>query len=191
MKFFALALVQDFKNMKNILILSLAILICMPFAAHAQDSLIAVVDIDKILSDSKAGQSIQTQLKKKREAFQKEFSARENNLVNAEKTLVQQQGTVPAEEFDTKRKKFEQELLQTRNLFQKRRNSLDKALSVSLSQLRSNIIRVTSEIAEEKSYSVVLTRDSVVIIDKKMDITEMVLNKMNTRVQSIPLVVSE
>ncbi len=155
--------------------------------ALAQNVNIAVVDVEKILTESAAGKSIQQQLKTRRESFQKEFSAREDNLMNAQKTLINQKADLSPEEFAKKRDDFEKQLLETRNLFQKRRNSLDKGLSKSLSDLRKNIIQVSAEVSNEKNYQIVLTRDSVVIVEKEIDITETVLSRLNAKVSNIPL----
>lgn len=164
-------------------------------AANAQDSKaslnIAVVDVEKILSQSKAGKSIQRQLTSRRETFQKEFSKREDDLMNAEKVLIEQQKTMSADEFATKRKEFEKKLLETRNLFQKRRNSLDKGLGNALSQLRKGVIQNAAEVADEENYAVVLTRDSVVIVEKELDITDKVLARLNKNIADIKLEIKE
>ena len=172
-------------------LLLFAFLVMMPLPAFAADMKFAVVDVEKILNDSKAGKSIEKQLTDRREAFQKEFSSRENTLVAAEKSLVEEKKTLSAEEFSKKRASFEKQFLETRNLFQKRRNSLDKGLGNALAQLRKNIIQVTAEIADEEGYQVVLTRDSVVIVAKEMEITQKVLSRLNKKVQNIKLDVAE
>lgn len=176
---------------RSLLTIFFVCLFSIPSMAQNEALKIGVVDIEKILSNSLAGKSIENQLKIKREAFQKEFSSRENNLLNSEKTLIQEKATLTAEAFEEKRKQFETQLLETRNLFQKRRNSLDKGLSAALGKLRENIIRVTAEIAEQEGHTVILTRDSVVITSKEMDITSKVLSKMDSSIQSIPLTVVE
>lgn len=168
-------------------IFSFVCILLLPTSAYAQNIKIAVVDIDKILSESKAGKSVRQQLNSRRESFQKEFSALEDNLTNAQETLMQKKNDLTAEEFTTKRKNFEKQLFETQNLFKKRRNALDKGLGDALAKLRQHIIRVTAEIANEKKYQVVLTRDSVVIIEKEMDITETVLSRLNAQVSNIPL----
>lgn len=158
--------------------------------AYAAEN-IAVVDVEKILNDSKAGKSIEKQLASRREAFQKEFAKRENDLMTAEKKLLEDKGNLSAEEFAKKREEFEKKFLETRSLFQKRRNSLDKGLGTALAQLRKHIIQVTAEIADEDDINVVLTRDSVVIVAKEMEITGKVLERLNKKVQNIKLDVSE
>ncbi len=166
--------------------------ICLAFCffapqAQAQSLKIAVVDVEKILSASSAGKSIQSQLKIKRESFQKEFSAREDNLMISQKALIEQKSDLSAEEFTSKRKSFEQQLLETRNLFQKRRKSLDKGLGNALAQLRKHIINVAAEVSNEEKYQMVLTRDSVVIVEKEIDITDTVLTRLNAKVSNISI----
>lgn len=148
---------------------------------------IAVVDVEKIINDSSAGKSVQTQLTKSREAFQKEFLGRENELMAAQKKLVQQKQEISPEDFNKKRQDFEKQLSGTRNLFQKRRSALDKGLGNALSSLRKNIIQVTAEVADEGGFQVVLTRSSVVVIQKEMDITEAVLSRLNKKISNIKL----
>lgn len=154
---------------------------------HADDSNIAVVDIDKLLNESKAGQSIAKQVQDKQAAFQKEFSTKEKELLDAQKTLAEQRQSLSTEEFAKKRKEFEDKLLETRKLFQKRRTDLDRALSEALLQLRKNVIEVTAAVAQKHDYDIVLTRDSVVIAEKALDITEPVLNDLNAKVSNIKL----
>ena len=62
----------------------------------------------------------------------------------------------------------------------------DKTLSVS-DENRKKIIEVTASIADEKKYQVVLTRDSVVIVQKEMDITKEVLSRLNKKISKIKL----
>lgn len=167
--------------------LFLVALLVLPSFAVAQDVKIAVVDVEKVLNESKAGKNIQKQLSAKREAFQKEFSGRENDLMNAEKDLLKKKKESSAEEFAKERKEFEKQLLETKKLFQKRRNSLDKGLGKALTKLRKSIIQVTAEVADEEKYQVVLTRSSVVIIQKEMDITIKVLKRLDKKTPSIKL----
>lgn len=177
-----------FKYLNIILVLFVISSFAVVSNAVAQESdVIAVVDVEKILSESKAGKDIQKQLKSRREAFQKEFSERENALMKSEKQLIEDKATLSQDDFIERRKKFEKELLETRNLFQKRRNALDKGLSAALKDLRKNIFQVTAEVADDAGYKVVLTRSSVVIVEKNIEITEQVLKQLDKTVQTIKL----
>ena len=175
------------KQNMRLLILLTVFTLSFPLAAHAEQSKIAVVDVEKILNISKAGKSIQQQLRERREGHQKEFSKLEKDLNASEKKLLKEKPDLSAEAFAAKRKEFQTQLLETRKLFQKRRNSLDKGLGTAMSTLRKNIIQVTAEVADEGGYNMILTRDSVVIVEKSMEITKQVLERLDSKVSSIKL----
>ena len=156
-------------------------------AQAAGDNSFAVIDLDILINDSDAGKSLQSQLNAKREQFQKEFSKREEELSAKEKQIVEKKATMSAEELGKQRQAFEADLLETRKLFQQRRNALDKALATAMKDIRSEIIKASAEIAEEKGYKAIFLRESVVIVEKDLDITQDVLKKLNATVKSIPV----
>lgn len=158
-----------------------------PAASAASAPSVAVVDADKILAESKAAKSLQSQIKTKKEAFQKEFSAKEKELKKAETDLLGQRESLSAEEFAKKRKAYEEQILETRKLFQKRRNALDSGLAKAMQELRKNIVEAAAQIADTKGYDIVLTRDSVLIAEKSLDITDEVLSALDTKITTIPL----
>ena len=167
--------------------LFLAFIICIAPAAQAAPPTVAIVDVEKILAESKAAQSLQKQIQAKKESFQKEFSVKESELKKTETDLMAEREKLSAEEFGKKRKAYEEKILETRKLFQKRRNSLDEGLNVAMSELRKNIAQATTDVAGEKKYDIVLTRDSVLIADKALDITSDVLKKLDAKLTDIQL----
>ncbi len=56
-----------------------------------------------------------------------------------------------------------------------------------MSELRKNIAQATTDVAGEKNYDIVLTRDSVLIADKALDITSDVLTKLDAKLSDIQL----
>lgn len=168
-----------------------AILMTGAFASQARAAdgglSVALVDVEKILSDAKASKSLQGQIKTKREAFQKEFSAKEKELKATETSLISEKEKLSAEEFAKKRKAYEEKILETRKLFQKRRNGLDTGINKAMGELRQAIVEAASKIAEEKKYDIVLTRDSVLLADKALDITPDVLTKLDSLKSDVKL----
>lgn len=177
------------RNALVIVVLSLlAISGFVPASAHAATPLrIGIVDVDKVMAESKAALDLQTQLQAKKESFQKEFSNKEKQLKETETSLVKEKDTLSAEEFAKKRKAYEEKIMDTRKLFQKSRNALDQGLSNAMQQLRKNIVESTAAVAEEKGYDVVLTRESVLIAANTLDITNDVLAKLDAKITKIPL----
>lgn len=165
----------------------LLIAFCAAPLSNAKAATIAVVDVEKIFSEAKAAKSLEGQIKAKREAFQKEFAAKEKELKQSEATLIGDKEKLSAEEFGKKRKEFEGRIMEVRGLFQKRRNSLDKGVSQAMTELRKNIIEAAAKVAEQKKFDVVLTRDSVLIVEKSLDITSDVLKTLDAQITDIKL----
>jgi len=161
------------------------------FPLEAAELKLAVVDVEKILNISEAGRSVQKQLKEKREAYQKEFTTVERKLKSSEEKIIKDKANLSAEDLAEKRQDFRKQIMQARELFQKRRSSLEKALGKSMGELRKNILQVTAEVADEGAYNMILTRDSVVIVEKSMEITDKVLSRLNKKVKKIKLDVKE
>lgn len=167
---------------------ALVFLSAMPVSAHAADSLsIGIVDVEKILAESKAAQGLQKQLQAKKESFQKEFADKEKQLKQTETSLLAEKGKLSAEEFAKKRKSYEEKIMDTRKLFQKSRNALDQGVAKAMQELRKNIVESTAQVADEKGFDIVLTRESVLIAEKALDITTDVLTKLDAKVTNIPL----
>lgn len=177
--------------MRNIILSFFALalmVVSLPQQGHAADGVsIGLVDVEKILAESKAAKSLQEQIKAKREDMQKEFAAKEKELKKSEQSLIDDKSKLSAEEFGKKRKAYEEKVMDARNLFQKRRGSLDTGVNKAMIELRKAIVEATTAVAEPKGYQIVLTRDAVLIADKKLDITPEVLKKLDDIKTSIKL----
>lgn len=149
---------------------------------------IAVVNVQKIMSESKAALSIQSQLSAKRDVFQKELSEHEQILQNYQSELgTQRERTAPDEELLEKQEEFEKQLFETRKLVQSRRRLLEKAAAEALTELREKVLQIVAEIADKEQYELVITRQNVVLAQKSMDITDTVMKMLDKNISSVKL----
>ena len=165
----------------------LAVIAIKPATAQGIKESTAIVDIQSLLQKSKAAISIQDQLKQQRESFQSEFSKIENDLKSQEKDILAQKDSLSAEEFSKRRDNFQEKLLTSRSIVQKRKNALDEALKEAMKKLRVEILNIVAEIAEENDYKLVMSRQNVIIVDKEIDITEQVLARLDKSLKKIDL----
>lgn len=156
-------------------------------AAEPKAPTIAVVDVEKILAEAKAAKSLQSQIQAKKESLQKEFSVKEKELKSTETTLLGEKEKLSAEDFAKKRKAYEEKIIETRKLFQKTRNSLEEGVGKAMGELRKNILESAAQVGDEKGYDIVLTRDSVLIAEKSLDITPDVLAKLDSKLTDVKL----
>ncbi len=153
--------------------------------ASSQGMSIAIVDVRLLLTDSKAAQSIQKQIKKMRDSFLKELADEEKELRDLEKALVESKDTVSAEEFAKKRKEFEEKLLKTRREAEEKRRKLEQAAAEASDKLREEITGVVEGISEKKKYDLVLSSQDVVVGANSLNITKEVMKKLNDEVSEI------
>ena len=166
--------------LKRVLMI-VALSLLFPVVAQAASApTIAVIDYEKIMGESKAGASLQKQIQAKREAFSKTLKAAQADVVQAKEKLS-------AEEFNKKRKAFDAQVSGVKQLFEKRRNGLQQGVDKAMNELRKNILESAAKVAEEKGFDLVLSRDSVVIADKGLDITPDVLRALDTAFPTITL----
>lgn len=148
---------------------------------------IAVVDLQYLVSNSKAGSSIRNQLDKQRDTYRVQIEKQESDLRKAEKELVDQQPKLSKEEFEKKRKAFQDKVVAAQRTVQERRMAFDKAYATAMEKLREHIVKIVADMAGKKNISLVLNRQEVVLVDAKMDVTEEVLKALNAKVTSIPV----
>ncbi len=155
--------------------------------AAASVSKIAVVDVQGLVADSKAGKSIQAQIQKQRESFQSEFASLEKELGDLQKKLAEEKSDKNSKEFETRRKEFESKMASANNLVQKRRQSLEKAAAEAVLVLRKEIVKIVADIADKEKYTMVIGRQDVILVEKEMDITSSVLSELNKKMPDVKL----
>lgn len=181
-------------------VLALAVMLgSFPVDGHAQDKKaaatksadhmgsIAVVDLQYLVSNSKAGTSIRNQLDKQRNSYRGQIEKQENDLRKAEKELADQQAKLSKDEFLKKRKVFQDKVVAAQRTVQERRMAFDKAYATSMEKLREHIVKIVADMAGKNDISLVLNRQEVVLVDSKMDMTKDVLKALDAKVTSIPV----
>lgn len=179
-------------NSKLILaaIVALSCLIIEPAQALAETK-IAVVDVKRIMNESDAAKSIQKQIEAKRKSYQDEVEKHEKELKKIQDSVVGVSDEISKEEFDKKREGFEKKLLDMRKLVQQRRSALEIAASNSLQELRGEVVKVVAELAAENKYTIVITRQNVILAEKSLEITDDVMKNLNKRIKTIKLEIKD
>ncbi|HBR68742.1 MAG TPA: hypothetical protein DEA55_05125 [Rhodospirillaceae bacterium] len=159
-------------------------------AAQAQTS-IGIVDIQKVISESSAGKSIQAQVEEQKKAFQAELSKIEQELKDAQKSLVEQKDKLSKEEFATQRQDFDQKRAETSTLVQKRKAGLDRAFTEALQTLEKEIMAIIKGISTERKFDLVLSRNNVFVGNDSLDISNEVTERLNKALQEVKVEVKE
>jgi len=148
---------------------------------------IAVVDVEKLLRDSKAADSIEKQLIERREKLKEKVLAQEKKLRESEQAIVDEKAKLSKEDFEKKKKEFEKQLIEARQQLQNDKRGLEKSATMAVDELRKNIVEIIAGMADKEKYDLVITRQNVVLAVRSMEITEPVMTELNKRVSKIDL----
>ena len=159
-------------------------------AAHAQDAKkalgIAVADVQLIVTNSKAGKSLQEQIAKQNESFKNEFSKLEKELMESQKKIAEQKDAKP-EDLAAQKKQFETKLMDANKLVQERRKELAEASEKAVNDLRREIVKVVAKIAETDGYDLVVSSQNVIVSQENMDITDKVQKQLDKDFPNVKL----
>lgn len=171
--------------MINKLFLLLILSTFVSFAAHAKEEQIVIVDIKKILNESKATKSIQKQIEAKRKTIQKEIGKQEDKLRETDKDLSNQRSVLSKDVFDKKVSEFKAEVIDAQRNVQSKRSKLEKSYSNALLEVEKVVIGIVSELSQSRGFSMAVPKASTIYTKKGLDISDEVLETLNERLPEV------
>ncbi len=154
-------------------------------AQRLPEAVVAVVDYQRLLSESKAAQSIRAQIEARRKRYQEEISAKEQELLEQDRELSRQRALLSPEAFQQRRRAFEEEAARVQRLVQQRRRELDTASAQAYAVVRDAILEIIGGMAESRGFNLVLPSSTVLLFSPKLDLTEEVLEELNRRLPEV------
>jgi|WetSurMetagenome_2_1015567.scaffolds.fasta_scaffold847962_1 outer membrane protein len=152
------------KKLVSMFVLAAFVLFVAGATASFAASNIGFIDVQKVFKGYKSTSSAQEQVSKQEESFKKDFEASQKTLADAEKKNMKK------DELEKLRKDLEDKLSPKRQALV----DLNEKLT---SKLQLDILSATKDVAKNVGIDVVY--DKQVIITGGVDLTDMVINKLN------------
>ncbi len=149
--------------------------------------IVAVVDIQRLLRDSKAAKDIRAQLEKRRSAYQEEISEQEKELRAADDELARQRAILSTDAFQQKRTELQQRIAEVQRNVETRRQQLDKAFGEAMREIQVALVQIVEEMATQGGIDIVFAKSQVVLVRNQLDITDETLNRLDARLPSVKL----
>lgn len=147
----------------------------------------AVIDVQKILQSSKAFESFQKQAQDQKQALEKEFNKESDALKAIEADLSQNRNNYSPVEFEKKRKDLETKIENFKEKVQKKQQAFDQNTSEVLKNVEQQMQKIIAKIVKDEKYEIVFQAMGLAYYDKDKDISDKVLQKLNTAVPSVTL----
>ncbi len=173
----------------------LALALASPVAAQKKSKsnsppLLAVVDVQHILSQAEASKKAKKAIEAQRSAYEKELDRHKAELKASQEELRKQKAILAPDAFETKRRNLEKKFNEVRRQTEERRAILNKALNSAMSQLRKEMGVSIAKVMKDKGIELTLPRSAVMVFDNRLDISKEVLAHLNKRLPSIDLKVN-
>jgi Skp family chaperone for outer membrane proteins len=160
-------------------------------AQEKANSVLAVIDVQRVIRESLSTKSIGPQLKKIKRTYTDEVERQEKELRAADRKLAGQRAILSPDAYAEKRKEFQRKAGGAQRTLQARKRIIDQAIGKSMRKIHRAISEVTTEIAKERSIGLVLPRASVFYREKGYDITAEVLKRLNKRLPTVSVALPE
>ena len=162
--------------------------LAVPVTAQDDDPLvIAIIDMQRILRESIAVQSMQQEIEQRRSRYQAALQKKEEEIRNTDQELLRQRSVLTADVYAKKRQELERQVAGMQREIQRQRRGLDEIFGQGMNQVRRELVEVVKEIATERGADLVLAKANVVLVRPDLEITDEALARLNARLESVPL----
>ena len=148
---------------------------------------VVYIDMNKILKESKVGIFVEKELTKIHEAKLDNFNKTEEKLKKEEISLISQRNIMAREEFEKKVKLLGEEA----QIYQDERRIWFDEITVRSNNARSEVLisldPILTDYFQQNQISLMLYKRNIAIGSSELDITDIIIDKLNTKLPSIKL----
>jgi outer membrane protein len=156
-------------------------------AQKLPETVVAVIDYQRILREAAAARSIRDQIEARRQAYQEEISREEQRLHEEDKEFARQRSVLSPEAFAEKRRAFEEDVAEVQRMVQERRRELDRLSAAALDEVKQALIEIVTSMADERGFNLVLPSSELLFFARALDLTEEVLAALDARLPEVQL----
>jgi outer membrane protein len=170
--------------------LALSLLSSTAMAQAIEPAKIIVVDFDRLIFDSAAGkaayaklQADQTALTARRNSIGDDIKRREDALTKLRDAV--EKGVTPRETFEEQVKSYQRIVQQYEQEMQTKAAELQRADAFVKQQILAGADSVVKGLQGERGANLVVSRNNVVLVGAGLDVTDVVIQRVNTKLPSV------
>jgi len=145
------------------------------------------IDFTKVLNKSTAGSEAQLKLKKKFESESKKFSKQEADIRKEESEIILQKKVITSEEY---KKKLETLRKKVADLQKNKQDSFNN-IAITRNKAKQDLLKAVNPIIkkymEDNKIKVVLDKQSVIMGDTSLQITDQIISILNKELLSLKI----
>lgn len=146
---------------------------------------VAMVDVSKLLRESKAMKAVRGEAEKIQKRFKAEYAADVKQLQKEEQKLRKEQPNITGREFEQRRQALTRQYVNLRRKSQLQGRLLNASYQKALGLFREEIVIVVKALSVEAGYTLVLNQATAIHVAPQFDITDTVLTRLDKRLPKI------
>jgi len=166
----------------SLLVGCVVIILSLALPAAAQQLSIAVIDVQRVVTESDPGKQALQKLKELQDAKIDEGRALQQTLSGLQEQMAKQRFTLSEERLAEMNKQLEDGQIALQRFQDDAERELDEARRRELGGLEGRIIPVINQVGTERGFTVIFNKfqSGLVYADDSVDITDEVIRRFNT-----------
>jgi outer membrane protein len=151
---------------------------------------VAVVDMQRVLVESAAGKSIQSQLDTERRKIRDQITRMQDELKSQQNQFIRTRSVMAPEAANEQQQQLQRKEADAQRTLQERQEAFQKGESDAVNVVGDNMRDIVQQIAAERHLGLVVRKEVVISMsDKNMDITDDVVQRLNTKLPSVTVTI--
>jgi outer membrane protein len=146
---------------------------------------VMVVNVQRLLQDSKAAKMVRSQIEQKRLQYTREISRQEQALRAERDALQREQGTLSPQVLNQKGRAFQEKVNALDRSVESKRQALEKSNGEALGKIQQAILQIIANMAKERKANLVLPSSDLILFDKKFEVTDEVLQRLDQQLPAL------
>lgn len=155
------------------------------FAEQYPNTSIGIIDINKVLTESKAAIDATKQIEKIQKKSEEESKNEDELIIKERERLIEQQSVMAPEAFEVKVADFEKKVQSYQIERQEKLRKLDQMVQTARAKILEEVKPIINEYAEGVGITVILEKNAVVMSADEMDMTDEVIKILNKNLPKI------
>jgi outer membrane protein len=166
----------------SLLVGCVVIILSLALPAAAQELTIAVIDVQRVVTESDPGKQALQKLKELQDAKVDEGRVLQQTLAGLQEQMAKQRFTLSEERLAEMNKQLEDGQIALQRFQDDAERELDEARRRELGGLEGRIIPVINQVGTERGFTVIFNKfqSGLVYADDSVDITDEVIRRFNT-----------
>ncbi len=155
-----------------------------PAAAPAGPPKIAVINVDRLVTDSALGKEAFARVKRIADSKKEEGDKLTKELREMEQKLADQGASLADDKKEALQKTYQERAIAFKRFQDDAQRSLDEAQKKELEELQKRVMPVITQVGKERGFTLIFNKfqSGLVYADEAVDVTDDVLKRFNTTV---------